>query len=112
MVVDDEEELLEIIEFELHELGYKVATVESGDQALDLISKDNFDFVLSDVRMRGLSGIDLVKKTNELEFSVPILLMSGFSEISEMEARKIGAVGIISKPLDFKKIVEFIEKIE
>lgn len=60
--------------------------------------------------MRGLSGIDLVKKIKQIDSPVPILLMTGYSEITAEEVLKLGAVGIIPKPIDFDKIVKFIEK--
>ena len=110
LIVDDEIEILEIMSFELEDAGFKVITAGSGNEGMKIIESGNIDFIISDVRMKNGSGLDLIEDCRSKNLSTPILLISGFSDISEEDARAKGAVGIISKPMDFDKILSIINQ--
>jgi len=101
LIVDDEEELLEIMTFFLEDLGHSVIQSDSGSAAFDILKRTPIDFILSDVRMRNGSGLDLLDWCRQAGINIPIILMSGFSDISAAETKARGAQGIISKPFDF-----------
>lgn len=80
MVVDDEPVLLNLIKFQIEQLGGKVITAHNGADALDKLSQNKVNLLLSDVIMHGMDGFELVEKVNELYPDVKTLLMSGYNE--------------------------------
>lgn len=107
LIVDDEPDLQEILAWELENSGaFETVCASSGDQAFEAIQNtEHIAFIISDVRMRNGSGIDLIKKCKEANLNIPILLMSGFSDISEQDVIDKGAVGIVTKPIDIEKLI-------
>jgi DNA-binding NtrC family response regulator len=110
LIVDDEEELLEIMTFFLEDLGYSVIQSSSGSAAFNIIKQTPVDFIFSDVRMRNGSGLDLLDWCRQADIHIPIVLMSGFSDISAAETKARGAQGIISKPFDFDCLKTLLEE--
>ena len=104
LIVDDEEELLEIMTFFLEDLGHSVIQSNSGTAAFNIIKQTPVDFIFSDVRMKNGSGLDLLDWCRQAGVNIPIVLMSGFSDISAAETMARGAQEIISKPFDFDRL--------
>jgi DNA-binding NtrC family response regulator len=109
LIVDDEEELLEIITFFLEDLGHSVIQSSSGSDAFNILKQTPVDFIFSDVRMRNGSGLDLLDWCRQAGIHIPIVLMSGFSDISMEETKARGAQGIISKPFRFNRLKTLLE---
>lgn len=78
LIVDDEESVREIVAEMIGEMGYNVKGVESGEAALDLISKINFDLVISDVKMDGMDGLSLAQRLREKFPKLPLALMTAY----------------------------------
>ena len=105
LIVDDEPVLRELVAYILHDRGFVVSEAESGNAAFAMICSDQYDVVLSDVRMPHGSGLDLLNKVSELEHPKPtIILLSGYAEISLAEAKRLGAEDLIFKPVDYDKL--------
>ncbi len=79
LVVDDNRELAENVAEILEDEGCRVTLAHSGEEALELGSADHFDLVLTDIRMPGISGIELVRRLSERDPAAKFLLMSAYS---------------------------------
>jgi CheY-like chemotaxis protein len=109
LVVDDEPVLRELVAFILIDKGFQVLEAESGDAAFQLICKNDFDVVVSDVRMPNGSGVELLTRIRGMTKRKPmVFLVSGYSEISWEEARKLGARDLLNKPVDYDKLCQAI----
>ncbi|HET9236840.1 MAG TPA: response regulator [Oligoflexus sp.] len=109
LVVDDEPVLRELVAFILIDKGFQVLEAESGDAAFQLICKNDFDVVVSDVRMPNGSGVELLTRISSMTKRKPmVFLVSGYSEISLEEARRLGARDLLNKPVDYDKLCQAI----
>ena len=99
LVVDDDAGVRESMERMLRAAGYTVQMASSGEEAVDLARGDAFDVILSDMRMPGLSGLDILKKLREVRVDASFIIMTGFGTIdTAVEAMKLGAVDFVQKP--------------
>ena len=80
LLVEDNPRVREFAEGLLIDLGCKVIAVESAEQALDRLASNGIDFVLSDVVMPGMSGVELANKIQDAHPNVPVLLATGYSD--------------------------------
>lgn len=78
LVVDDEEEVREILAETLEEFGYAVTTAGSGEEALRRLDGDGIAMVITDVRMPGMSGLDLAEQVRRRWPAVKVVLISGY----------------------------------
>jgi two-component system NtrC family response regulator len=100
LVVDDDDSLRRVMEVRLQQEGYTVSVAASGEEALDLLSEEPIDLVLSDVRMPALSGLDLLKAIHTQQPETIVILMTAYATIeSAVEAVKAGAYDYITKPV-------------
>jgi DNA-binding NtrC family response regulator len=99
LVIDDDVGVLESTARMLRASGYTVQTAASGDEGHDLARGDVFDVILSDMRMPGLSGLDLLSKLRTSHVDASFIVMTGFGTVdSAVEAMKLGAVDFVQKP--------------
>jgi CheY-like chemotaxis protein len=80
LVVDDEENIRRLYKEELEDLGYEVTTASDGAQALAEMEKTKFDLVTLDMRMKGMDGIETLRKMKEKDSSLPIIISSAYEE--------------------------------
>lgn len=107
--MDDEEPIRNVLKehFELDD--FQVFTAESGNKALEVLSKETIDFVISDVRMPDGDGEMLLREIKELNNDIPlILLVSGFSELSREDAIELGALDYLTKPFNLEQVEKII----
>lgn len=99
LVVDDEAIMRESCSRILVKEGYRVATVECGEVALEKFDKAAYDLVLLDLKMPGIGGIDVLGRLKEKDATVTILIMTGYPSIeTAVQAIKLGAHDYITKP--------------
>jgi len=99
LVVDDEVDICRALEFLLIKEGYDVVAANSGEKALELFNKKRFDIVMSDLKMPGISGLELLREIQALSDNVPVIIMTAFATVeSAVEAMKLGASDYIVKP--------------
>lgn len=100
-VIDDDEALRESLAFLLKSAKVPVATYESADEFLETLPKDQGGCVVTDVRMPGMSGIDLLKKLREMGSPLPVIIITGHGDVPlAVEAMKNGAADFLEKPFD------------
>ncbi len=99
LVIDDDPGTRSTLTATLRLAGYAVETAESGEAGLDLALAGVFDVILSDMRMPGISGIDVLRRLRERLVDTALIIMTGFGTIeSAVEAMKLGAVDFVQKP--------------
>jgi len=92
--------------------GYRVTAVGNGVSALEKLKGQNYDLVISDLRMPELNGLELLRKVNEEEIAVPVVIISGYGTVeSAVEAMKWGAFDFILKPFTPKVIKSITAKV-
>jgi len=103
MLVDDESYILDLERAILESLGYRVLDFCSSNIALESFqaAPESFDLVVTDMTMPGMSGFNLTRVLKEIRPDIPVVLISGYSDIIDKdEARKIGIYAILTKPID------------
>ncbi len=100
-VIDDDEAMRDSLAFLLASAGIEVETHPSANAFLAILSKVNPGCIITDVRMPGLSGIDLLRRLRELKIDVPVIVITGHGDVPlAVEAMKIGALDFLEKPFD------------
>ncbi len=111
-VVDDEPGTCETLADILKCDGYEVTTANSGNEALEILSGDSFDVLITDLVMENIDGITLTKIIRERGFDFPIIVMSGFGTIERaVESIKAGAWEFINKPFNSEHITMILRKV-
>jgi len=110
LVVDDEVALAETLEDLLAFHGYEVKIADNGMSAQSLLNENEFDLVISDIRMPIMDGMQLLQHINEKHRGTPVILISGFSDYDEKSATEKGAIGLVSKPMDIESLIKLVEQ--
>ena len=110
LVVDDDRSMREFLDILLTGEGYNVSLAESGEKGCKILEEKSFDLVITDIRMRDINGIDVLKKAKEIDPDMLVVMISAFATAeTAVEAMKEGAYDFIPKPFkvkDFKQIVQ------
>jgi NtrC-family two-component system response regulator AlgB len=113
LVVDDEKSILSTIETAMKEAGHYVEVADSGEMALALMRKQVPDILLTDLRMDGMSGIDLLGKTKEYFPSVTGVIMTAFATIdTAVAAMRQGSYDYLVKPFTPEQLEHLVERVE
>ncbi len=101
LVVDDEVKLLEVLSVALENMGYTPVVAGSVEEALEVLQKQEIHLILSDLRLPGLSGRDLLEKVKVLNPGLPVVIMTAYAALKDaVEIIKEGAFDYIVKPFD------------
>ena len=99
LLVDDDESLRRVTEYTLHEAGYQVLTAASGDEGLERFQSADVDLLLTDVRMPGMDGMDLLARVKAIRPELPVVMLTAHGTIeAAVEAMKLGAFDYLTKP--------------
>jgi len=105
LIVDDEEIALRNLQHVMEKEGYQVAATQSGAEAMSLLEKQDFDVVLTDLRMEGVDGMDVLKKSRELQPGSEVIMITGYATAeSAVQALKQGAFYYIAKPFRLDEV--------
>jgi DNA-binding NtrC family response regulator len=111
LIVDDDAAMRQMLASLFREQGYEVAPAESADAALECAREREFDAVLSDIKMPGKSGVELVGELRALRPDTPVVLMTAFGTIdSAVEAMRAGAFDYITKPFEPEAVLLTLER--
>ena len=106
LIIDDEKAirgaLRDILEYE----GYSIEEASDGEQGLELVTKNDYDVVLCDIRMPKIEGLDLLQRATEMGKGAQFIMISAFGNVeTAVEATKRGAFDFISKPPDLNRLL-------
>ncbi len=109
LVVDDERSMRDFLKILLTKEGYKVETAAGGADALQLLEEHTFNLVISDIKMDGMSGLELLNEIKEQNPSLPVVMITAFASPNDaVFAMKNGAFDYISKPFNVDEIKSVI----
>lgn len=110
LVVDDDRSMREFLEILLTKEQYQVSLAASGEEAFQILDENTFDLVITDIRMKDINGIDVLKKAKKVSPETMVVMISAFATAeTAVEAMKEGAYDYIPKPF---KVGEFIKIIQ
>jgi len=113
MVIDDDETFLAKMEKILSLEEHAVITAISGERALSILDENGFELILMDLKMPGLSGVDLIRKIREAGCNAIIIMITGYGTIeSAVQTTKAGAYDYILKPFEFTVLKNKIKEVE
>src|SRR6266516_7804439 len=111
LVVDDEKAQREILEMILSEEGYEVTTAASGEAAIKFAKDRRFDLALTDLKMTGMDGLELLHQLFAIDSSIIVILLTAHGSIdSAKEALRRGAFDYLQKPYDREALLETINR--
>ncbi len=111
LVVDDELSMREFLDVLLSKEGYKVFVAKNGKQAVNMIEKNDYDLVLTDIRLGDITGLEVLKEAKKKNQNMVIIMISAYSttEIA-VEAMNQGAYDFVPKPFDNDELKQTIQK--
>ena len=105
LVVDDEARMCESLKTLLSGVGYDVTTVHEGEKAIEKISRNDFDLVITDIKMPRFDGLDILKTARSKDQDALVILMTGFASLeSAVSAINQGAYDYLMKPIEFSDL--------
>ncbi len=111
LVVDDEEDILSVYKMNLTQAGYDVETASDGEDAIELLKTNHYDLVISDMKMKKVHGVQLLRFIHKQNLGVEIILITGFSQLLEMKgAADLGCSAFLAKPVAKDDLIKAVEK--
>jgi len=111
LVVDDEEIVRDLLYDTLSKTGYKVKTATNGQDAIAQIENEPFEIVITDLKMPGMGGIELLQRVQKINSDICVLIITAYSTVeSAVSAMKLGAYDYICKPFELEEMKVIIEK--
>ncbi len=112
LIVDDDLNVLQVLEARLQSAGFHLFTAENGRDALRLLQDNKIDLMISDMKMPGMSGMEVLDKARSLHPGLPIIFLTAYGTIPDaVKAVKAGAVDYLAKPFDGRELVFKLRKI-
>lgn len=110
LVVDDERSVTDLLCEDLGEEGYSCVTADTGEDALKRLSNNNFDVALLDLKLPGISGMDVLREAVSTCPATAVIIVSAVGDAqTAVEAMKIGAVDYITKPFELERVNSSVE---
>lgn len=111
LIVDDKEMMRDSVGTTLERAGFRVQMVADGNAAIESIAKTRPDCVVTDMRMPGISGLELLEKVRSIDDDVPVILMTAFGTIdTAVKAMKLGAFDYLTKPFEGDELVIAVKR--
>ena len=111
LIVDDDSGQRSLLYSFLKSQGFDAVTADSGERALETLRGGEFNMMISDVRMPGISGLETLRRAREMNLNLPILLVTAYTDIRDaVGAMRDGAVNYLAKPIDLDELLAAIHK--
>jgi len=106
LIADDEEQIRESLSFVLKEEGYNCKTVNDGSNAVKALQEDNYDILITDIKMPGMNGVEVLEKSREISPETIVVLITAYGSVeTAIQALRKGAADYLLKPLDFDEVL-------
>ena len=110
-VVDDDPAIRKSLRWLIESVGLKVQTHELASEFLESYSPDHPGCLVLDVRIPGMSGLELQEKLRERGYDIPVIIVSGYGDVPmDVRAMKAGAVDFLEKPVSDQVLLDYIQK--
>ncbi|MFI4856051.1 MAG: sigma-54-dependent transcriptional regulator, partial [Phycisphaerales bacterium JB065] len=111
LVVDDKESLRDSVGFTLQRAGFTILSASDGESALSIVAKRRPDAMVTDLKMPGMSGVELIERVREIDDDLPMVLMTAFGTVdTAVRAIKSGAFDYITKPFEGDELVIAVKR--
>lgn len=111
LLVDDDQEFRKAMKKMFEKSGYNVTGVGDGREALEILSEEVFDLIISDLRMPNLSGIELMEEIKRKRIETPVIFITAYGEVeSYMDLMNMGAFDYLNKPVRGREILGLARK--
>ncbi len=111
LIVDDEQDILETLPDVLNKWGHRTYIAKNGLEALQVFQQQNLDFVITDVKMPEMDGMELLQKIQEFDKSVMVIFLTGYPSLdSAISAMRTGAYDYLVKPVNLDELKLRIER--
>ena len=112
LIVDDEKAIRESVSLVLSEEGYKTEIASNGNEALEFLNEQDYDVLITDLKMPGMDGIELIKKSMKICPQTSVIIITAHASVeSAIEALRIGAFDYILKPFDFDDLILKVQRL-
>jgi two-component system response regulator AtoC len=113
LIIDDEENMRHMLSSMLKKSGYRVYTASNGSEALDMVDQTLYDFILCDLKMPDMNGMEFFEAARDKLWASTVIMMSAYGSIdTAVEAMKKGAYDFISKPFKLDEVLLTLKKAE
>jgi len=111
LVVDDSPQISKALSDLLAASGYQVRTAPSGERALQILENATFDLIITDLKMTGMTGIDLAKQVLQKVPGLPVVILTGFGDMdSVINALRLGVADYLKKPFSIDEVMSVVER--
>lgn len=111
LIVDDEPDFVESVEWQLTKRRYRIFTALSGEDALDLLRREGIDILMADIRMPGMDGIELIRRAAGIDPDLQSIILTGHGGVdTAIEAMRLGAINYLRKPVSVDELDMAIQK--
>ena len=111
LVIDDDESVRSLLKDLLEESGYDVKAASCGEEALRMIRMATYDIIVTDLRLTGMHGLEVIKEVKAIDPGIDVVVMTGYASVnSAVESMKAGAVDYITKPFNSDQIKMVVKK--
>jgi DNA-binding NtrC family response regulator len=111
LAVDDDRAMTQVLKRQLSSEGFRVEVAGDGDQALHLLSEAGFDALLTDLRMRGMDGMELCRRALACQPGLPVIVVTAFGSLeTAVEAIRAGAYDFLTKPYDMRAVALALDR--
>jgi DNA-binding response OmpR family regulator len=112
LIVDDEKNIRLALSMALEKLEIPVETAASGEEAMEKVGQGNYEFMLLDLRMPGMDGIEVLRRVSQQHPEIKVIIITAYGSIDlAVEAMKLGAVDFLQKPFDAGQVREVVRRI-
>lgn len=110
LLIDDEEDLVDLIRFDLQRRGHAVDACTDGNVAIRMLGEKRFDLVITDLKMPGADGLAICQKVRQDHGTTPVIVLSGYSEV-DFELEALGVKHRLRKPFPLASLAALIEQL-
>src|SRR5438552_6197274 len=111
LIVDDDAGQRSLLDSFLKSQGFDTVPVASGERALEVLRGEDFNMMISDVRMPGISGLETLRRARQQHAVLPVLLVTAYADIREaVGAMRDGALNYLAKPIDLDELLATVQQ--
>ena len=111
LIVDDELQILTFLDDLFRSAGWEVQTADSGSSGIDRLEQSRFDIVLTDLKMPGSGGIEVLRTAKKLQSDAEVIMMTGYGTVdTAIEAMRAGAFHYLAKPFKAEEVLHLVDK--
>jgi CheY-like chemotaxis protein len=113
LIIDDEIEVARLLASGVSRQGHEVAVALDGEEGLALVGQQRPDAIFLDIKMEGVSGIDVLRQIRTTDQSLPVIVITGHAVPDELEeARRLGVTGVLEKPFVLNRLTGALARLE